>query len=178
MRIAAIVTGLLIYLVSFQAPAQGYYPYGQPQMVSAQQRAYLAHLPQTVVMRQHVATGQTVFHHANQLVYPHSNLGYQLANWNFHNAAYGQFRNYGYNWNFSYYAYPYGGTLPYWYNNYPMWNYWNGWSRYYNSYMPYYGNTWYVPTYYYGGYNYAYQYYYYYNWGGYNYYFYRSPWWW
>ena len=68
MRIAAIVMGLLTYLVSFQAPAQAY-PYAQPHMVSAQQRAYLTHLPQTVVMRQHVATGQMVFHHANQLIY-------------------------------------------------------------------------------------------------------------
>jgi hypothetical protein len=178
MKFAAFTLGALVYLLSFKAPAQqypyGYYP--MPQPVSMQQRQYLRHLPQTVVMRRHMGTGQTEFHHAQQLIYPNPNMGYQVAHWNFQNASYGQFQNYGYPWQFSYYAYPYRGYMPPWYNQYPMWNYWNNYG--YNYYTPYYGNQWYVPTYNYGGYNYAYQYYYYYNWGGYTYYFYRSPWWW
>ncbi|MBX9767292.1 MAG: hypothetical protein K2X47_08490 [Bdellovibrionales bacterium] len=200
MRFAALTLGILTYLLSFSAPAQSNrgrgnpYPQGQypqqgnqyqqgnpyeqqPQMVSAQQRQGLQYLPQTVVMRQPQNGGQAEFYHANQLIYPNQNLGYQVNKWNFQNASYGQYRSYGQPWQFTYSAYAYRGYYPQYYNQYPIWNYGN-WGGYYNYYQPYYGNQWYVPQYYYGGYNYSYQYYYYYNYGGYNYYFYRSPWWW
>lgn len=193
MRFAAFICGILIYLLSFSAPAQsnrgratrpprGQYqpanPYEQqPQMVSPQQRQGLRYLPQTVVMRQAQNGGRAEFYHANQFIYPQQNIAYQLNNWNFQNAAYGQFQSYGQPWQFTYNAFAYRGYYPQYYNQFPMWNYGN-WGNYFNYYQPYYGNQWYVPQYYWGGYNYSYQYYWQYNWGGYNYYFYRSPWWW